>query len=102
MKPNVQCNYSNRVALIVDNSSTHRNLTNPGGIDFFPLPPNVTFVYQLMDQGLSEHGRQIIHEFMYEPSFWISKLEMHVENQTKSNTHGSNEFTKDMMPTCQM
>ena len=51
-KPNFECNQSNRVALIVDNASSHRKLTTHEGIDIFPLPPKVTSVHQLMYQGV--------------------------------------------------
>lgn len=40
-----------RIALLVDNASSHQNIVYPKNMDVIRLPPNVTSVHQPMDMG---------------------------------------------------
>ena len=49
--PNVRKDTTHRVALLVDNASSHQNITVPPNVERVCLPANVTLIHQPLDMG---------------------------------------------------
>ncbi len=96
--PNVSIKTDERVALIVDNASSHADMCIPDSIDLIELPANVTALHQPMDMGVIKAWKTAYRKIMLRSILQDLESRISKREENRNQPKGTNGLAQGYDP----